>query len=270
MVNVINFHCIDNCNFNCKYCFVAKEGKQVDFYKAKICVDKIAEYFQIKKIEDGRINLAGGEPLLYSHIVELVDYIYSKNIKVSIITNGYLINEKLLNKIGKKISMIGISVDGLSSELNKKLGRCCNNIALGFNEYLSRCLLVKKYNIKLKINICVNKLNIDCDFFDFLEKAQPDRVKILQMVVQDDINNTAREFEINEKDFICFAQKYKKFEPIIEKSNDINNSYVILDSNCCLSTTNNHRSTNNLLNCTFEQVFNQIEIDSEKFKKRYR
>ena len=268
-INVINFHCTDRCNFSCKHCFVKKECKEVKFEDAKKCVDKISEYFILNNINNGRINLAGGESLLYPNLDRLIDYIHSKNIRISIITNGSLIKKDFIELIKNRVDMIGISVDSLSSKINSKIGRGTCQLLPDENFYLEKCQIIKNSGIKLKINICVSKLNIKSNFQNFLEIVKPDRLKILQMVVQENVNNKIKDLQVSEKEFNNFINKYKEFNPIIENKEDIEQSYLILDSNCCISTSNDHSSKYSLLKTSLSKILNKIKLDQLKFNKRY-
>lgn len=271
--NVINIHCTDKCNFSCKHCFVKKENNEMDLQKAKICIDKIHDYFVEENIKNGRINLAGGEPLLYPYIFDLIDYINKKNIIVSIITNAFSINKELIDKFKNKVDIIGISVDALDKDTNRKIGRCNKNevVIPDENFYIEKCLLIKKANIKLKVNICVSKLNINIDFSNFLENVNPDRLKIIQMICEEDINDNEylEKLLVEDKEFKNFAYKYKKYDPVIENSDDLTDSYPILDSNYCICTINDHKSSNSLLDNDLKDCLEELNIDYQKFSKRY-
>ena len=83
----INLHILETCNFKCRQCFSkfgTKETLPVEDWK-KIVDNCIAE---------AEFNIAGGEPMLYPGLVELVQYIRSKGVKVSLITNGSLMDEE--------------------------------------------------------------------------------------------------------------------------------------------------------------------------------
>lgn len=73
------------CNNNCLWCYAKKTLRKtqiMDFEKAKIAIDELIK----KGIH--RIVLIGGEPTIYPHFIDLIRYINSKNIIVSIATNG--------------------------------------------------------------------------------------------------------------------------------------------------------------------------------------
>ena len=101
--DVINMHFIDICNFDCIYCYANNnQGGVKSQEKWERIIDDIAIYFKENNISTGRINLVGGEPLLYKKLPEIIDYICDKNIKVSILTNGYYLNEEFIKKVLKK------------------------------------------------------------------------------------------------------------------------------------------------------------------------
>lgn len=86
----INLHVLEACNFGCRQCFSkfgTKETLPVEDWK-KIVDNCIAG------ADVAEFNIAGGEPMLYPGLVELVKYIRDKGVKVSLITNGSLMDEE--------------------------------------------------------------------------------------------------------------------------------------------------------------------------------
>lgn len=98
-MDVINIHITNKCNYRCTHCFgkFSKTKKELDFEEACKVIDNIAQYFSKQGITHGRINLAGGEPLLCPFLDDLIKYIYDCGIKVSIITNGSLLTKERIN-----------------------------------------------------------------------------------------------------------------------------------------------------------------------------
>ena len=122
--NIINFHITDACNYTCKHCFADFKMKDLPLKDAKKVIDSIEMFFRENEIDNGRINIAGGEPLMYRHLDEIIDYIAEKNIKVSIITNGSRLTEERIAAWSGKVAMIGISVDAINADANIHIGRC--------------------------------------------------------------------------------------------------------------------------------------------------
>ena len=111
-MDVFNFHLTNACNYYCTYCFGKFPDKeQLTLEQACAVVDNIARYFSKNGITDGRINLAGGEPLLYPHLEELIDYINAYDIKVSVITNGSLLTEETIKGWKDRVCCVGLRVD---------------------------------------------------------------------------------------------------------------------------------------------------------------
>lgn len=74
------------CNENCSFCPCSKKEKQdemlTDINKLLSTVDDM----ELNGVTD--ITLSGGEPTLYPHLTELISYIQSKKINVTVLSNG--------------------------------------------------------------------------------------------------------------------------------------------------------------------------------------
>ena len=105
---VVNLHYTNHCNYRCRFCHSHFQKTPLTFDDWKIIIDNIMDGLDVE-----RFNLAGGEPLAGEYLQELIDYIAAKKVKCSIITNGSLLTEGFIRKNSRKLSMIGISVDGL-------------------------------------------------------------------------------------------------------------------------------------------------------------
>jgi len=73
----------NKCNLNCIGCYRKNLGEHKPFSKVKKEIDTI-----IKKRNCENITIAGGEPLLYPHLEKTIKHIKSKNLKVTLLTNG--------------------------------------------------------------------------------------------------------------------------------------------------------------------------------------
>jgi radical S-adenosyl methionine domain-containing protein 2 len=170
-----------------------------------------------------RINLAGGEPLMVPYLQALIDYINEVQMECSIITNGSLLTEGFIHCNRGKLSMIGISIDSMNDETNTRIGRrTISNIE-------TLCEHIKQEGIALKINICVSKLNLHEDLSDWIDRIQPDRLKILQ-VVPNVASIQSKRLAITQEDFLNYCVQYKRYNPICEDRFHISRSYRIIDS----------------------------------------
>lgn len=248
-----NLHFTDFCNFNCKHCFVAKQNKELSFADIKLIGDELAKFSRDNNIAV-RVNLAGGEPFCSPNLQPIIDYYYSLGLKLSIITNGFYLNEDFIKENSNKLSMIGISVDSLNEDVNRNIGRCTKEkMIISETEIISKCALIKKYGIKLKINICINSLNKEEDFSNFIELVKPDRLKFLRVLCTR--NNC---FEISNKDWKEITDKYSSYEPVFEDNECMRQKYFIIDSEGNLSKDNLHLASNSLLDYSVEECMSRL------------
>lgn len=249
-----NLHFTDFCNFHCWHCFVAKEGKELPLEKIKIIGNKLAKYGK-EHNKQIAINLAGGEPFCSNNLQAIIDYYYELGFKLSIITNGFLIDENFIRFNANKLDMIGISVDSLNYETNLKIGRCnvCGNV-LNINNLINICSLIKKYKVKLKINICISSINLFEDLSTFIELVKPDRLKVLRVLSED--NST---YNISDAKWQSVCDKYAKFNPIFEDNTYMKNHYLIIDSAGNLSKDNLHTINNPIIDNSVEECLDKIK-----------
>lgn len=108
-----------NCNNQCSWCYAKNTWHNkcmMEFEKVKETVDRLYEN-GIK-----RIVLIGGEPTLYPHFFETVEYIRSKNIPVCIPSNGRIFsNINFCKKMADAgISSVDISIKAIDEESYKQ------------------------------------------------------------------------------------------------------------------------------------------------------
>lgn len=150
----------NSCNLSCPFCAKSERKKEfISLDNFKIILDKLKGY------TDYLYFHILGEPLIHPNINELID-IASKNYKVNITTNGYLI--KTL-KDNKHIRQLNISLHSFSDKYNKTLDEYLNDIfevTDKLNEYTFisyRLWINSKYSKKIisKLN---KKYNTNIDY----------------------------------------------------------------------------------------------------------
>lgn len=93
------------CNMTCEGCY-----RENDPMGDRPLKDVIGELEQVKKIrKTGGISIAGGEPLLYPHIVDLVTYVADQGWKPIIISNGMCITKELVRNL-KRAGLVAFTV----------------------------------------------------------------------------------------------------------------------------------------------------------------
>lgn len=115
------------CNFNCPYCFEIHKSfkKMSEEIENKILnfIKNLMNFYSCKKLH---VTWYGGEPLLAIETIEslskkIIEYINTNNFNYtsSIITNGYLLNQKNIDILEKyKVNFCQITLDGLKEKHN--------------------------------------------------------------------------------------------------------------------------------------------------------
>ena len=262
----VNLHLLEGCNFHCRTCFAHFDSRRtLSVMEWKHIIDNLYKSGKVNAI-----NFAGGEPMLYAHLGELIKYVYSLNMKVSIITNGSLMTNKWLSKYAQYIDMIGFSIDSFDKNNSIKMGRCsCKNQVFGRDKFLNIYPELLKHNIKIKINTVVNRFNYQEQFSKQLEGLKIDRWKVLKMKAFDNGKFNNRDLEISMEEFNDFVEANPYVNRIVEDS--MVNSYFVVDANGILldNSPNSYGSVGSLLEEDFESVFNRFNFDEDLYNSRY-
>lgn len=284
----INIHVLEACNFRCQQCF------------SKFGTKKLLPVEGWKKIIDNCIaganvaefNIAGGEPMLYPGLVELVQYIRDKGVKVSLITNGSLMDEEWVKKYAGMFDTIGFSVDSINDETNRKIGRCDRNEkTIPAGRIVELCELIRKYapGCRIKINTVVSALNKDEVMSDFIDEVAADRWKILRMKPFQYGSFSNIDIQVSDEEFEEFVDRNKdrigkedgviaetgietaKREVVVEP--DMKASYVLIDSNgCLLDNAVDEMTPVVVCDCLMEDFaegLRRLTLDKEKYEARY-
>ncbi len=153
------------CNLKCKHCFnirtisTENEIMTIDVFKKVIDIVKKYGIFQLK--------ITGGEPLLNPNFEYFIDLLESEQISYVVYTNGTLLNDNIINKLGylKYLKKLKISLDG-----DKKINNDIRRMDV-FDEILKKCkqlpdeLFEINYTINNKNYFCIEQLKNDISFY---------------------------------------------------------------------------------------------------------
>lgn len=116
---------ISNCNLRCEHCYFHGQPERYDS-KNDLNTEQIFEIIDILGDEFNlvKLTLTGGEIFLREDIFEIIKYIKSKNISLTLHTNGILLNPSKISKLSKILNLdtdiIQVSLDGASSQSHAK------------------------------------------------------------------------------------------------------------------------------------------------------
>ena len=219
----VNFHFWPYCNFNCRYCF-ARFNEVSSTLSKKACYKIIGA---LKNNGTEKINFAGGEPTLSPFLGDLIVYSKSLGLTTSVISNGTGITKRFLRKYGKSLDWIGLSLDSGDELIQYRLGRGNGTYV---QDIINQCEMIKKAGIKLKINSVMTRLNYKEDISWLLEKINPDRWKVFQVLKIEGRNcHSIKELLMSQEEFEFFVKRHEKLNPISENNDNMIDSYVMID-----------------------------------------
>ena len=142
------------CNLRCRHCFMsapnARHGSP-SFEQLMNVVDQMAECGVCQ------VGITGGEPLIRSDFLKIIDALNEKEIAVSVIyTNGWLVDEKLLDALEARNvhPNFQLSFDGLG----------CHDFLRGVEGAEERTLhalqLLKERGYRVAVSMCLHKGNV--------------------------------------------------------------------------------------------------------------
>ncbi|OEH84570.1 thioether cross-link-forming SCIFF peptide maturase [Desulfuribacillus stibiiarsenatis] len=130
IIKAMCLHIAHDCNLRCKYCFAASghfggNRTMIDVETGKAAIDFLIEHS--KGRQHIEIDFFGGEPLMNMEVVkELVDYAkqqekqHHKIFKLTLTTNGLLLNEEIRDYLNEQGISLVLSLDG-RKEINDKM-----------------------------------------------------------------------------------------------------------------------------------------------------
>ncbi len=111
--NHVHMRFTSSCNLSCRHCDIWKIDKsakrEISTEDWKRCIDKLHTW-----LGSFKLDLAGGEILLYHGAIPLIQHCAGKGITVNLTTNSMLIDEVMAEKIADSgLRCINLSLDGL-------------------------------------------------------------------------------------------------------------------------------------------------------------
>ena len=163
-IDYININLTDACFLRCKYCHLWKNKKNyLSPLQLKKFLNALSPFVDENKVRN--FGFSGGETLMNPYLIELVNMASSYGYKnPSIMTNGWLLDEKMAEKIADtKVNAVILSLDVLDEELHdwirgkkgtyKRVMMAINN--LDKKKHISRNWL------SIGINCVVSSFNLD-------------------------------------------------------------------------------------------------------------
>nr|WP_315468617.1 viperin family antiviral radical SAM protein [uncultured Undibacterium sp.] len=286
---VINWHITEVCNYRCSYCYAKwnDNSKELlhDWERTQRLLDEVFSFFSPdnssnplrSKITWGklRLNLAGGEPLLYrDKLLRILSYSKLKGVDTSIITNGSRLDVEYLDQLAPHVSMLGLSIDSSNKERNIEIGRTDKiGNQLGLDSIADLFDRARKVNpgIRLKINTVINAINYNEDMHELIRSLAPQRWKVFRMlpVITNDLS-------ISNADFQKFVEKHQSLSQVmsVEGNEEMSESYIMIDPHGRFFQNRighqGYQYSRPIESDGAARAFDELRLSAETYASRYR
>ncbi len=152
------------CNANCAYCY-ERHGDFIRKSMTDSIAHKVAKFVNdTRKGNKIKLEWIGGEPLLNPNAIDLICgdlRNYEINFESSLVSNGLLLNEDLINQALNRwnLKSIQITIDGTEKVYNDTKNYS-GDIANPFNNILNNIAEIFKANIYLSIRLNLSYTNV--------------------------------------------------------------------------------------------------------------
>jgi SynChlorMet cassette radical SAM/SPASM protein ScmE len=145
------------CNLSCQYCFYADEMVS----RSDLSTKQWQAFFdELGKLGVMDVCLTGGEVFTRRDLFELIDSIIANHMRYSLLTNGTLVTEKIIEKFltGKRLqrlSYIQVSIDGSRAEIHNQ------SRPRSFDRAIHGLRLLKGAGFPVTVRVTVNHHNLN-------------------------------------------------------------------------------------------------------------
>ncbi len=176
------------CNLNCIYCECGKTtnltNERKDFFSYKEIIKELDKFLNDRPSLDYITFSGAGEPLLYSKIDKIIEFLKNKfpQYKIAILTNGTLFhNTEIIDEV-KKVDLIIPSLDAVSEKIFKKINRPHKELKI---DKIIQGLINLRKNFKGKIFLeifFVKGINDNNEELykikEIIKKIKPDKIQL--------------------------------------------------------------------------------------------
>lgn len=289
---IINWYLTEACNYNCQYCYAKWDAPDRqrelvhDPVRTKELLNRLFEFFHpynhanpLRRQLDWssvRLNLAGGEPLLYARrLLDMLPVARDIGFDVSLITNGSRLDLGTIAALAPFISLLGLNIDSPSARTNREIGRIDRQSRTPSIDALADAVdegRRRNPSLKVKVNTVVNKANQSDDMSGVIQRLRPEKWKVLRMLpVLDD------RLAVSQQAFDDFVRRHAHLAAIrqVEDNQDMTESYLMVDpmgrffQNAAGASARGYRYSQPILEAGAAVAFAGMRFSAPKFLFRY-
>lgn len=142
------------CNVNCIHCYLPEHKSQgLSFDTVIRLVDELYD------VGVSHILLTGGEIFMREDILEIIKYIRKYHIRVTLLSNGTLLDEKIIHELSSlHITEFSTTLFSLHKNIHDKITQMQGSL----ERLLINLALLKEYKIRVKIKMPIIQTNKEC------------------------------------------------------------------------------------------------------------
>ena len=216
--NYISIALLGACNMRCVFCYV--DGDRPGLLKPNQVIDIIKQSYDMGM---RKIQLSGGEPLLYAHLEEILIYLRKLDIEILLATNATEITPRIALLLANYKVKVGVSLETINERISdelsgvigsheKKLAGIDNLIDVGYTK-----------DAELPLNIIIKTLKQN--FNSFIDTWKWAKKKGIQPILDRAIpgNRCKIEWIISPSELRFLLDEVGKIEGIYHKIPFVNN-----------------------------------------------
>lgn len=150
---MLNIYLTNACNLSCTHCFM-KAGKRLDHELQT--EDWIRVLNEFADAGGTSITITGGEPLMYPGFKTVLETAKQKNLQTTVLTNGILWTDELIDQLSPLMAEVQISIDGVDDASNAKV-----RTAGVFNKLVDHVVRFSKNGLRVSVATTFTDDNID-------------------------------------------------------------------------------------------------------------
>lgn len=206
MITTVNFHITDRCNMHCRHCFAQDlAGRDMELE------DAIRLVSMLSKAGFKKINFAGGEPMLYNGLDDLITVAKTHGMITSLVTNSSMIRDGWIKHISASLDILALSIDSCNVKVHRASGRFAGDGPISAERYLSIIKQAQTNGMRTKINTVVTRFNKDEDLTKFVQTARPEKWKIMRVLsIQGQNDDLFDLVKVTQEEFNRFVNRHKK------------------------------------------------------------
>lgn len=205
----ISMNITKKCNLRCKQCF----SNSGEVNEQELTTKNICKLFdEMNKHGTFFICIGGGEPLMREDLMDILDYGKSKQLAISIVSNGLLLDKKLIERLNyMELDTFWISLDGLEFNHDYLRGKG------SFKKAIESIQLLSKYcKCKKAIRVSLNRNNIH-EVKDLIKIAEENSFDIIRFTPLIEFGRAKNEnLTISQIQYIEFMNQIKKIQSKVE------------------------------------------------------